>query len=276
MRSLALFAAFSQAAPVAFASAIALAGFLASRRIWTSEECVETPRWGARDVLLGVIVWLASSVAAGALFLALHDSGVLGPVAANSLALLASTLVTVSFVLFVVRRQHGHSLRALGWFPRGPRNVGPAIGALLLAYLPLSLVSVVWMALLAWGGSEAPPQDPVRMFREALSTDDKAMLVFLGGSAVLLAPFWEEMFFRGFLQGWLRRHLSPLVAISLSAALFALVHGLSVFLPIFGVGLLLGWTYERSRNLLDSMVFHAVFNLSQLVLLAYQASPGRH
>ncbi len=92
----------------------------------------------------------------------------------------------------------------------------------------------------------------------------------LAGS-VLLAPFCEETFFRGFLFGGLRREFSPCWSILLSAALFAIAHvDLSSFIPLFAIGLALGFVRWKSASTWPGILLHTVNNLlgSVLIVLA--------
>ena len=74
-------------------------------------------------------------------------------------------------------------------------------------------------------------------------------------------PVVEELLFRGLLQGG-GRGLLPLV---LSAAVFALAHGVNVFLlPLFWTGLVLGLVARQSGSLLPGMILHALFNAVNL------------
>lgn len=74
-------------------------------------------------------------------------------------------------------------------------------------------------------------------------------------------PVVEELLFRGLLQGW-GRGFWPIVV---SAVLFALAHGLNVFLlPLFFTGLVLGVVAQRSGSLLPGMLLHALFNAVNL------------
>lgn len=85
--------------------------------------------------------------------------------------------------------------------------------------------------------------------------------------AVGLAPLFEELFFRGFLYGALRRWLSAPGAMVVSAALFAVVHPVPNHVPIFFLGLLLAYIYEKTGNLLAAMVVHFTHNLITTLLM---------
>ena len=92
------------------------------------------------------------------------------------------------------------------------------------------------------------------------------------------APFFEELFFRGVVQGVLTRRWGARVAIVVQALMFALVHyrrGMPLALTVATwsqiavVGLFLAvlkWRYER---LSPGMVAHGLFNaLAMVALLA--------
>jgi membrane protease YdiL (CAAX protease family) len=83
---------------------------------------------------------------------------------------------------------------------------------------------------------------------------------------VVVAPFAEELFFRGALTGALANRLgafTPLV----SGAIFGAAHlEPRAFPALFVLGALLGWLYMRTRSLLPGVAVHAANNL--LALLA--------
>ena len=73
-------------------------------------------------------------------------------------------------------------------------------------------------------------------------------------------------FFRGVLYGWLRRRLGLVLAVSISALVFGLVHVQPIhalIAAIMGVGLAL--LYEFSRSLWVPILTHVVNNLGSLV-----------
>lgn len=84
--------------------------------------------------------------------------------------------------------------------------------------------------------------------------------------AVILAPVIEEILFRGYLLGGLRRY-GDRFAVIVSAVLFALMHGnLSQFLSALCIGLVLGCARVRYGSLLLCMTAHAGNNLLALGL----------
>jgi membrane protease YdiL (CAAX protease family) len=85
------------------------------------------------------------------------------------------------------------------------------------------------------------------------------ILIFL--SAAVLAPFVEEIVFRGFLYRLLRAHLPIWAAAMVSAALFAAAHGIPVLFPwLFYMGVVNALVVERARSLYCSMILHGLQN----------------
>ena len=77
----------------------------------------------------------------------------------------------------------------------------------------------------------------------------------------ILAPVAEEAVFRGAILRSLLQHVRPVLAIVLSALLFALIHMNPAQLPhAFLVGLLLGWIYYRTGSIIPTILYHWVNN----------------
>lgn len=84
----------------------------------------------------------------------------------------------------------------------------------------------------------------------------------------LLAPILEELFFRKLLIDRLYRH-GELAAILTSAVFFGLIHqNFSQFFYAFGVGVVLGYLYCKTRSYLAVTLAHVIFNLIMGVIPA--------
>lgn len=102
----------------------------------------------------------------------------------------------------------------------------------------------------------------------ALESQDKVALLIFFITASLAAPLFEEVIFRGFLLPSLTRYLPVWGAIITSSLIFALAHlNLSEVLPLATLGVVLGFVYTRSRNLLSSMLLHGLWNSGTLISL---------
>ncbi len=94
-------------------------------------------------------------------------------------------------------------------------------------------------------------------------------------AASLLAPFCEEVAFRGYLQGALLTRRRPAAAIALGALLFAVMHLDPVRFPaVLALGALFGWLAWRAGSLWPAVAAHAANNgISSAVVLAAQVEP---
>jgi membrane protease YdiL (CAAX protease family) len=100
---------------------------------------------------------------------------------------------------------------------------------------------------------------------------------------VLWAGLGEELFYRGYMHGALRRRTGPLRAALVSSAFFAIRHAaqLALVRPYptaaaltwvvigFVVGLVFAWLYDRSASLWPPVLAHYLFNLIPLAALAF-------
>jgi len=176
-------------------------------------------------------------------------------------------LVAAALLLFYLGGVRGlHAAELFGLRRLGPL---PTIGLTLVLMLPLLLVvnGVAWGAnhwlQSFWPDLEA--QDAVRAFRDSGDTAARIVLVV---AAVVVAPLVEELLFRGFIYGVIKRFTDAWFAALCSALLFAVVHfHVGSLLPLAVLALLLCAAYELSGSLLVPMLLHALFNLTSLALL---------
>jgi len=90
-------------------------------------------------------------------------------------------------------------------------------------------------------------------------------MLLLGG---LVAPFAEELFFRGVIYSWLREHWGVIPSVVVSGLIFGLVHvEPSVAAAAFVLGILLAWVYESSNSLWSGVIIHAINNSVKIILL---------
>jgi membrane protease YdiL (CAAX protease family) len=96
------------------------------------------------------------------------------------------------------------------------------------------------------------------------------LMAFFG---ILIAPVLEELFFRGMLFPTLRRGLGTLIAVLLTAAAFASIHGAQLgyawgpILSIFVVGLVLTMVRARTDSVAASVLTHSGYNFTLFALL---------
>lgn len=137
-----------------------------------------------------------------------------------------------------------------------------AAGAVLLRYLPFAALwlafVVVYLRLAHALGHPIAPQATLQMLAEQGTGLPGFWLVVSG--IVVLAPFFEELLFRGYLFTALATVLPIWATQLVTAVAFGLVHGLDYALPIAALALLFGWLRQRHAALLPSMLAHLVHN----------------
>lgn len=164
--------------------------------------------------------------------------------------------------LFAKRR------RRLGWAdigfrPASGRVIRRAIIAGLLCFVVLTPIIAGVGSLLGEPG--VSPQAPF-VVGEGFTLTRYIAILLLGGG---LIPLAEEVFFRGIVYRWLRKHWGPAGSVPASAVVFGAAHAVFPLVAItaFLVGLVLAVVYERSGTLWASVIVHAVFNSVSLSVM---------
>ncbi|WP_201982677.1 CPBP family intramembrane glutamic endopeptidase [Hymenobacter rubidus] len=174
------------------------------------------------------------------------------------------------------------SALGIGWADYfSPRRLGA--GWWLLAVAALIIVTLPFMStLIAWNAGAHFPAAFHEFEVWARASEDKAAFLtkfltkfnsgtrFLIGVVViaLVPAISEELVFRGVIQKNLVRWFSPHVGVWLGAAIFSAIHfQFFGFVPRFVLGLVLGYLYLWSGNILVSMVAHFTQNAFQLLML---------
>ena len=166
--------------------------------------------------------------------------------------------------LVVARRNGSGKLRGLGLMGLRGQDFGAGAVTAVVARVVCALVAVLCILIF-----------PIESFRRTTNAPTTGIQPSVTAAIVLVlivcvgAPFFEELFFRGVVQGALTRRWGARVAIVTQALAFALVHyriGMTLPLTIatWGqiavAGFFLGvlkWRYER---LGPGMVAHGLFN----------------
>jgi CAAX protease family protein len=78
---------------------------------------------------------------------------------------------------------------------------------------------------------------------------------------IIIAPFTEEILFRGLLFSGFRQRYSWETAAVISSGLFALSHvGLNAFIPAFAFGYVSAYLYQRTGSIWPSILMHGLIN----------------
>jgi membrane protease YdiL (CAAX protease family) len=238
------------------------------------------------DLLDVLLVGLATAMAfvimgtgAAAIFMLMHKSAGMNPkVLEEALTKNAFFIVPTQFVIYVtvigfmallVALRHKTSLaKAVHWnMPRQGRILGYA----LMGGTALAFVSDIGEVVLhRW----IPDSLPITEYFK-----DRPSALLLGAFGILVAPFMEELLFRGFLYPALARWTGVPASVVITASAFTLLHGAQLgyswaaLLLIFIVGLTLTITRVRTNSVATSVIVHMTYNFV-LLLQAYLATHG--
>lgn len=97
---------------------------------------------------------------------------------------------------------------------------------------------------------------------------DPLLILAFALIACVVAPFAEELAFRGLVLNALWRYLPFWPAAVLSGLAFAAAHATpSALIPLWGGGVVLAYVYARTRALTASMLAHGTFNTINVLLI---------
>ncbi len=178
--------------------------------------------------------------------------------------ILWTSIAVGAIVLAIVPFVPLRTLLAPSW------SVPRAIGAGVLGFLVLRLVTLLAAPLLPELGSDDHPQRELTESLRLLTTEQNIWITVV--VAALFAPLVEEILFRGVLLTGLARHLSFGWANFIQAGLFAALHLSATLFPLFVLmGLMGGEMVRRSGGLLAPYAMHALNNASAVLALWWLA-----
>ncbi len=95
---------------------------------------------------------------------------------------------------------------------------------------------------------------------------DLATKLYVAFAAIIVAPFGEECFFRGFLYNILKDRWGRIAAAIISSLMFASIHlALPQFIMLFIMALFQCVLYERARSIWIPIFSHTLFNSASVV-----------
>ena len=102
---------------------------------------------------------------------------------------------------------------------------------------------------------------------ESIVSNRVSVLIF-ATMAVFVAPFVEEVFFRGFIYPAIANKYGVIVSAVLTSILFGLAHIVAANAIIaFFIGLILVYVYHQTTNLLAPILVHSAFNQISVIII---------
>jgi len=218
----------------------------------------------ALGALVGSLVALAiaTAIRSAAVDNPVHQDGLAGvaahgdPPLVTILGTFGQDLALVAGVLIVVTMASQGRAWAAALGLRAPARPLQAALLVVAGYLVFLLVAQVWTSALDIADRE---NVPVKLG----TRDSTGALIGAAFLVCTVAPLAEELFFRGFVFGALRRYGLAIAAL-VTGVLFGLVHvsssPIGFIVPLGVLGVLLCLLYERTGSLYPSIALHCVNN----------------
>ncbi len=233
---------------------------------------LEPVRWGVPDIFKIAILFFTAFYLVNILELICRQAGILAETSSKNLLMIFSTsfldIAAFCFIAYFVIIKYRQGWAALGlsiknWL----RGVFLGITGY-VTILPLFLLIVFLITRVSDYFGYQPPVHPLVniFFKEGNPFILGGVIVL----AVLVAPVIEEIVFRGFIYSALKKRTGVTLAIIVTSALFALLHmSIFSFLPIFFLGIVLAYFYEKTNLLISSITLHVIHNslLISMILL---------
>lgn len=248
----------------------------------------ESTPWNIGDIVKGTLVAIAIVIALGIL-LGIVMIALVGTTALDDIDLSSSQMLqemvdilqdngrfNIALIFMFVFMILGEAAMPLGawlfsvrkyrckWDSLGFRKFDVKKGLLLAAIVTAIGVGISWgyeelLEKLGWGTSSD-------MY---LPFDASGVgMWFLAITAIVAAPLAEETFFRGFLFQGLTTRLRFQWAAIISAAIFAVMHlSPSGFVPIFILGLMLVWLFNKTQSIWPCIIVHAAYNSIAVIIM---------
>jgi uncharacterized protein len=237
----------------------------------------EDPPWGIVDVILiAIFSLIATGLLTAVAFGIVHSIPAwrhytVTQLAAEPLAVIppqaVGYLFTLFFMVLVVRRGTSfpfwHSVK-WNWPRKGLQYV--------VAGLALSVLIQI--------GSNFLPIPKTLPIDEFFKTTHAAWVLAIFG--VLVAPFFEELFFRGFLYPVLHRRIGYFAAVVVNSLLFAFTHegqlarAWAPLLVLFIVGVVLTYVRARTQSVAGSFLVHSGYNAFLFAMIFVATGGFRH
>lgn len=226
----------------------------------TEESPAKAPLFTPREAGLAFAVMLMLNILASAVLRKLDWSE---PVKGLAGTLVMDINLLLGIDLILTRRRiswvEAFGLQARHW----PRAVSVGlIGCVIFLPLVLLLHGLSNQVLIHWGFDAS--DQPVTTWLSQERSPVFMILFFL--QAILIAPFCEELFFRGLLLQSLLGRFTNTAAVLISALLFAVFHfHAPALVPLFAIAAGFALAYLYTRSLAAPFVMHAAYNLVNVI-----------
>ncbi|MGA1821341.1 MAG: lysostaphin resistance A-like protein [Thermoplasmatota archaeon] len=231
----------------------------------------DRPRNNLTRIIVEIVLFIAAQLSAGWCFFyfmfiagqAIPSGRAIGPMAevGDYLPVHIAIILSVYSVILICLLSLFHREMEIGDLFKGKKILSSSLYGMAVL-IPLILILSLLINLLA-------PVETQTSSSIIAAPDNLLDMIFLFIGLVLIAPLVEEIFFRGTLYAVIDRNLGVYPAILITSVVFSIMHFDPVqALPLFLLGILMGWLRSRSDSIIPSLVVHSANNLLALVLIS--------
>ncbi len=222
-----------------------------TQRAWNSDEAMRPGLLPGPGLRLS-IMWISAAILAAGIGFNISLPGLNNGLGHWIGAILVTLVCLFAMTVGGWRRYFGS-----GPFLSGSKAFLLGLGIVIVGVVGMQVVAMGYAALYEMILGRGLDQQLVSLFLESENLWQLLGTVLVVGIAI---PFYEEVFFRGFFYEAVERRWSARTALVVSSVVFALVHGLTFFVPLLFLSFALGWLRMKNGNLRMSFYLHAANN----------------
>ncbi len=239
-----------------------LVNLLLGRKIIQRAYDQASIKWENADIVKIIILFVFVSMISGVIIGFIND--LFFEDAENSFIIIHTLITDVAalfFIIYFVTVKYKSSIRDIGL------NSMRFFNDIFLGFstycvvLPVLLGIIILLSVIVNYFHYEPPPHPLVDIFVVEDKQNPLLIMFSIFLACTIGPFIEEVFFRGFCYSALKKKWGIRVAMISTAAFFALIHGSSfAFIPVFILGLILAFLFEKRGTLIPSITLHIIHN----------------
>ena len=236
-------------------------------------------RWGFTDIFrvaaafyfLGYVIQMGAAILIGLLNVKNVDDKLFMVAGAT-----AMDFIWIGIIGYFLIEKFNVGFKGVGVsFNNLKRDIRVGLGGYLTLIPVLAVIMLVVIVLLRILNFQPTEPTSLELMYDAKGPHILAVLTVL---VTLIGPVAEELFFRGFAYPVVRRRLGAGKSILLVSFVFAALHmNVVSFFPIFALGILLAYLYEKTGSLIPAITVHIIHNSAVVFfvfLYRYLALPG--
>jgi membrane protease YdiL (CAAX protease family) len=229
-------------------------------------------KWTAKDAFISIIflvvvlIGIYYGLAKIAPFLKIGDRISISNITSLSFSILygIQVLLMLGVVWFFAIYFRGSSFKDLGLTYY---SIIKTIWYSILALLLIFLINFIYVFIVTNVFNIFPSDNKIEELVASKSVSTTILLIVVS----IIAPFCEEIFFRGFLFQAFKKSWGTFSGLFISSFLFAAAHlELYNFIPLMAIGWILAYIFHKTKSLIPTIFLHAVYNLIMILVLFSQ------